>query len=185
MNICFTGHRPNKLGGYDWNTEYNQQIIKTLVDTIVNIIKNEPKDESFHFITGGALGVDQMAYCICDMIKTKSKYKKITTEIAVPFKDQSNAWFKQEDKVRYLYQLNKADKVTYVDEIKEYQKTKTQIGKYNAYKLQIRNEYMVDNSDLIIAVWDGSKSGTGNCVKYAEKLNKKIIIINPKKIIKY
>ena len=24
--ICFTGHRPNKLDGYDWNTPKNQRI---------------------------------------------------------------------------------------------------------------------------------------------------------------
>jgi uncharacterized phage-like protein YoqJ len=48
--------------------------------------------------------------------------------------------------------------------------------------MQKRNEYMVDNSDIVIAVWDGSKGGTYNCVKYAEKLGKKIIVINPKEI---
>lgn len=32
---------------------------------------------------------------------------------------------------------------------------------------QRRNEWMVDNSDMLISVWDGSKSGTANCVKYA------------------
>ena len=41
---------------------------------------------------------------------------------------------------------------------------------------------MVDNCDLLIALWDGkSKSGTTNCVNYAKnKLKKDILIINPK-----
>ena len=38
---------------------------------------------------------------------------------------------------------------------------------------------MVDNSDYIIAVWDGKPSGTGNTVNYAQQKNKKILIINP------
>lgn len=48
--------------------------------------------------------------------------------------------------------------------------------------MQKRNEYMTDNSDIVIAVWDGSKGGTANCVRYAKKLNKEIIVINPKEI---
>jgi uncharacterized phage-like protein YoqJ len=45
--------------------------------------------------------------------------------------------------------------------------------------MQKRNEYMIDKSDYVIAVWDGSPSGTGNTVRYAKQKNKKILIINP------
>ncbi|PAD70641.1 hypothetical protein CHH83_02225 [Bacillus sp. 7586-K] len=45
--------------------------------------------------------------------------------------------------------------------------------------MQKRNEWMVDNSDYVIAVWDGTKGGTGNCVKYAQKQNKYITTIKP------
>lgn len=61
-------------------------------------------------------------------------------------------------------------------------RTTTPQGRYNPYKLQIRNEYMVDNADVVIAVWDGSKGGTCNCVNYAKKIGKNIIQINPKDI---
>lgn len=43
--------------------------------------------------------------------------------------------------------------------------------------MQKRNEYMVDLADIVIAVWDGSASGTGNCVRYAERCGKQIIQI--------
>lgn len=45
--------------------------------------------------------------------------------------------------------------------------------------MQKRNEYMIDNSDFVIAVWDGRPSGTGNTVRYAESKDKNIIRINP------
>lgn len=45
--------------------------------------------------------------------------------------------------------------------------------------MQKRNEYMVDNSDYVIAVWDGKPSGTGNTVHYAESKGKTIITIKP------
>lgn len=42
---------------------------------------------------------------------------------------------------------------------------------------------MVDNSNVVIAVWNGVKSGTGNTVRYAESRGKSIIIIDPNKLI--
>ena len=46
--------------------------------------------------------------------------------------------------------------------------------------MQIRNRWMVDNSDLVLAVFDGKKEGgTWNCVKYAKSKNKEIVVIKP------
>ena len=50
---------------------------------------------------------------------------------------------------------------------------------YKPWVMQKRNEYMVDLADKVIAVWDGSKSGTGNCVKYAKQVGKVVIRIEP------
>ncbi len=50
---------------------------------------------------------------------------------------------------------------------------------YKPWLMQKRNEYMVDLADKVIAVWDGSKGGTGNCVRYAKKCGKEIIRIMP------
>lgn len=41
---------------------------------------------------------------------------------------------------------------------------------------------MVDHSDAVIAVWNGSKSGTGNTVRYAMSSGKKVLIIDPNKL---
>ena len=46
-------------------------------------------------------------------------------------------------------------------------------------KMQTRNEWMVNHCDKLIAVWNGSDGGTGNCVNYAKSINKEIIYINP------
>jgi len=43
-----------------------------------------------------------------------------------------------------------------------------------------RNEWMVDNSDYVIAVHDGSKGGTYNCIQYAKKNSKEITTLPPK-----
>ncbi len=41
---------------------------------------------------------------------------------------------------------------------------------------------MVNNCDMLIAVWDGSDGGTANCVKYAQSKGVDIRIINPKEL---
>lgn len=43
----------------------------------------------------------------------------------------------------------------------------------------IRDRYMVDNCDVLLAVWDGiQQGGTWTTIKYARKKNKRIIYIN-------
>ena len=45
-----------------------------------------------------------------------------------------------------------------------------------------RNRYMVDNSDVLIAVYDGQakkRSGTGYTVNYAGSAGKPILLIHP------
>lgn len=179
--ICFTGHRPSKLGGYDINGK-NYNKLKDKIRNIILNIMNDSDDKDFKFITGGALGVDQIAFDILSYGRELSNTNKITLEIAVPFKDQPIKWFNQTDVKRYKGQLEDADKVTYVDKIDKYKIKGYEEDRYYPAKMQKRNEYMVDNSDIVIAVWDGSKGGTCNCVQYAKKLGKEIIYINPKEL---
>jgi len=40
-----------------------------------------------------------------------------------------------------------------------------------------RNEKMVELCDMALIVWDGCSRGTNHTIKYAKKLNKKIVII--------
>ena len=48
---------------------------------------------------------------------------------------------------------------------------------------QRRNEYMVDNADFLIAVWDGKKKGgTWNTIKYAQSVDMSIWQIDPVKL---
>ena len=170
------------MGGYDWNSDKNIRIRQAIFKEIVKLL-DASEEKEFRLITGGALGVDQFAFDVVDRYLKGNMTISVINEIAIPFEDQPNAWFKQEDKDRYEHQVSKADVLTYVDETEGYMRTTTPQGRYNPQKLQIRNEYMVDNADVVIAVWDGVKrGGTYNCVKYANSIGKKIIQINPSEI---
>ncbi|GMX64545.1 hypothetical protein Elgi_38140 [Paenibacillus elgii] len=76
--------------------------------------------------------------------------------------------------------LQIADEVVYVDELPNYQVDRVSIGEYHIAKMQKRNEHMVDESRIMVACWDGSKGGTGNCVNYITKSSKTLYHINPK-----
>ncbi|MFR2887969.1 MAG: SLOG family protein [Clostridium butyricum] len=183
ITVAFTGHRPDKLGGYNWQSPLNQKVTLEICHQIGLIFINNPTEKDFHFICGGAIGTDQFAFDCVEFAKEYYTNLNITIEVAVPFKKQAAKWF-QTDQLKYNSQLNKADKITYVDTIKEYVKCAVPEGEYHITKMQQRNEYMVDNADIVIAVWNGDiKGGTYNCYKYAKKLGKDIVIINPKELM--
>ena len=154
--ICsFTGHRPNKLPyGYASNNPFIIWLKSELTKTL-----SELKPEMA--ISGMALGVDQIAVEVCIGLG-------IDFVAAVPFAGQENAW-PQPSREHFHSLLKKAAKIHVVSE-----------GGYAAHKMQVRNQFMVDNSDVLIAVYNGDKAGgTANCVNYAEKTGRRIIRIDP------
>jgi O-acetyl-ADP-ribose deacetylase (regulator of RNase III) len=54
-------------------------------------------------------------------------------------------------------------------------KTSVLAPAYDVSIYQRRNERMVDLSDMVAAFWDGSSGGTGNCVRYVQKVGKKMV----------
>lgn len=178
ITVAITGHR--NIYGYDWNNENNRKLIKNIYETIDEFISLSGYVE-FIFVNGVALGVDQMVAMIVLSLKQKYLGKfKISLIADIPFKDQPNMWFKKSDINRYRYILNHADRVIYVDSLTDYNKTNVRIGKYHRDKLKIRDTHMLDISDMLLAIYDKNrpKSGTGYCIRNAEKKQMKILYIN-------
>ena len=182
---CFSGHRPDKLpGGYDWRSNQNQQLGIRMRLEAINLIENYNVKR---FIFGGALGVDQMAFSVCKKLKN-TLYSDINLIIAVPFENQFIKWC-EKDTVRYKHQLEVADEVIKVDEVRDinYRNPELKEKEFAPEKMQYRNEWMVDHSNFIIAVWNGSKGGTANCLKYVQNMigcGRTIIRINPDRLEK-
>lgn len=147
MIVAGTGHRPSKLGGY------SQEAFNKLVEIAeVYLMANRPTK----VISGGALGWDQaLAYA--------AFINEIPFIAAIPFEGQEILW---PDKSKKFYNqlLDAATEVVYCSK-----------PGYSAYKMQIRNEWMVDNCDIVLAMYDGTKGGTYNCIEYAKSKNKQII----------
>lgn len=109
-------------------------------------------------ISGMAIGFDTLAAKTCIELD-------IPFLAAVPFKGQESIWpaFVQEE---YHRLLEFAQEIVIVSE-----------GDYAAWKMQYRNRYIVDNSDVIVTYFNGNRGGTFSCHKYAEEQDKKIINI--------
>jgi uncharacterized phage-like protein YoqJ len=160
---CFTGHRPQKCGGFDERNPIADNIKAKLIYEIEVLIQKG----YINFISGGALGVDQWAAQI--VIDLKEKYPQIKLIMARPFPSQDSKWFKKsQDHFKYL--CEKSDQVIDVN-----------LDPYSAWKMQARNEYMINSSSVVIAVFDGTSGGTANAVNFAKAKNKNIILITPKK----
>ena len=162
MTCAFTGHRPQSLlFGFDESDKRCTSLKSVMRDQIVALIENEGVT---HFITGMALGVDMYAAEI--VLDLKSKYPHITLESAIPCETQVIKW-SVASRERYYNIAAKCDKETMLQR------------KYTPDCMEKRNKYMVDNSNYILAVWNGSRGGTGSTVKYARSKGKLIIIIDP------
>lgn len=161
--LAFTGHRPDKLFGYDYKEEGNIKMLKRLRSLIERCIEKRGINT---FITGMALGVDMWSAQI--VLQLKKKYPHIKLVCAIPCFQQWKKW-SQEDREIWHDIVNRADHVHHVS-----------IEPYTKWCMQKRNEWMVDNSNLVISVWDGSEGGTYNCVKYALKRQRTTLQLHPK-----
>jgi len=160
MKVAITGHRPNKLFVNGWDGY--RAGYPVLVEYYEKVFTKMKEEGITQVISGMALGVDQAAAQAAINVG-------IPVLAAIPFQFQPNVW-KHEDRVRYLSILTECSEQVVL------QTDRPRTDKEVARWLNERNHYMVDNCDLVIALWDGTPGGTGNCVKYAQ--SKKVPIRN-------
>jgi uncharacterized phage-like protein YoqJ len=139
--VCGSGHRPNKLGGYE---KASQRVVYKIA--LYALLDANPD----FVISGMALGWDQaLAYAAIHL--------DIPFVAALPFEGMESKWV--ESSRRFHDRLcNQAHKVKVISK-----------GEYSAEKMQRRNVWMADRAGLALILWDGSSGGTGNFVKYAEE----------------
>lgn len=150
--VCFTGHRPEKLSEAE-------SVVRTKLE---DAIRSSVEDGYFVFISGMARGVDIWAAEI--VLKEREHNPAIKLICASPYKGFEGSWSSDWQK-RYNDIMNAADLVRFI------------CPGYSRTCFQIRNEWMVDHSARVIAVYNGEKGGTRNTIKYAKKHNVDIIMI--------
>lgn len=152
MILSFTGHRPNKVG------EDGNPIPAGLVMLAADFL-NAARPE--RCIVGMAQGWDMSVAYACTKLH-------IPFTAAIPFKGQQDVW-PEHARALYTMLVNHSLATPHI----------VAPGGYSAGKMSLRNGWMVDNSDAVIALWDGSRGGTGNCVKYARMKGKPLLNLWP------
>jgi len=152
VKLGVTGHRSDKLGGY---TAFDaHEMVKVFMREAIALFA--PTE----LVQGGALGVDQWA-------AEMAIEAKIRLVSLVPFDTHGENW-PAASRAHYRALLAQSAEVTVVTP-----------GGYSNIKYLIRNEAIVDRVDVMLAVWDGSMGGTGNCVQYARRVRRPLFILNP------
>lgn len=162
MKIAITGHRPNKIGNdYDLTSPLLQKIKYRIITVLGNTVAMDASNPTPTLITGMALGIDTLFAKIAISLN-------LPFIAAIPCINHSSKWPQKSKDVYYRILQHDLCDTKYVT-----------LEEYNPKVMQIRNEWMVDNCDVLIAVWDKTSGGTANCVKYAQSMGKEIIYIDP------
>jgi len=165
----FTGHRPDKLGGWDENNETAVAVKRWLWKSIKRAIKGGHQT----FISGAALGVDTWAAEAVHELK--EEFPTIRLVLAIPFPDQPSKW-RNAAKIRWDRLVEICDEFTIVGPNPPEDSPKW----VYAQLLHKRNQFMVDHAHSGIAVWNGDeKGGTHDCITRALKKKRPMLRLDP------
>lgn len=143
--VCFTGHRPWKIPVSEF----------TLREIVSRSIAQAISEGYTTFISGMAQGFDTVA------AETVLEYRKSNASIhlicAVPYPAFDHSW-NQHWHARCQHVISNADLVLSIS------------PEYTPHCYQSRNEWMVQHSSLVIALYLNIPSGTKNTIDYAKSI---------------
>ena len=149
---CFTGHRPEKLNTSEKEVK---AALRKQIDQAVH-------DGFTVFITGMARGVDLWAAEI--VLDLRKRNKEIRLICAIPHDGFEARWSPSWQEL-YRYVLVEADLTRVISK------------GYHTGVYQVRNEWMVNHSTRVIAVFNGQPSGTKNTIDYAYRQGVPVVLI--------
>ena len=150
---CFTGHRENKL---PWRSDESDPRCLAVKKELAQAVEKAYLSGMRHFICGMAGGCD--LYFAETVLALREKLQGVTLEAAIPWPGQAEHW-NDAQRERYERIRQQCDEETVVCE------------SYTPDCMMRRNQYMVDHSSLVIAVYSGAPGGTRNTMLYAMRQN--------------
>ena len=147
---CVTGHRKIPL-----------EKIQYVKDRLTEEIAGAIEDGYTNFISGFASGSDLY---FAEIVKSYiDRGLKLNLEAAIPYRKRYGALMKNTDSNKLLLACSNI---------------KVLSENYSINSFMERNLYMFENSERVIAVYDGrNKGGTFNTIKAAERMNKQVLKI--------
>ena len=149
-SCAFTGHRV--LPEY-----FSSKKLYTEIEKLI-------KEGVEIFYNGMAIGFDLLA--AEQVIKLKKKYNKVKLVACIPCYNQEKS-FSQKDKQRYVEILKRVDEQVLLSET------------YYRGCMQVRDKYMADRADVLVAFCEKETGGAAYTLKYFKKKYtfKKIVMI--------
>ncbi len=155
---CVTGHRPD---AFPWKEDTEDSRFHILLKRIDQAVDTALLLNAGKFICGNALGVDVWTAQI--ILEKRTVNPGIYLEIALPFLSHNNSF-------QSCMNIQKQADWTHV----------AATEKCRRAAFYQRDKYMVDNSDIIIAVYDAQtirKSGTQRTLAMAQEKGLEIILV--------
>jgi len=164
-SCAFTGHRPKKFPwGYNETDSRCIALKKELAAQIAKLVDAGYTD----FFSGMAEGTDTWAALA--VLAMKKENPALNLHCVLPCEGQADKWSVSAQEL-YFSILEQADSVVYVSRA------------YSKDCMLKRNRYLVDHAACLLAVYNGEqRGGTAMTVRYAKKLGREVIILNPKMI---
>ena len=160
--VAFTGHRPSKL---PWRYNEMDTRCTALKKVLTEQIAAQVETGATQFLSGMAEGCDLWYSQI--VLRLREENPTIKLHCILPCTAQAEKW---STSLRDLYRsiLEQADSIVYVSR------------DYHRNCMLDRNRFLVDHASTLLAVYNGvRRSGTGATLRYAQKLGRDIIIIDP------
>jgi len=156
---AFTGHRPHK---FPWKDNEADPRCIALKETLAGQIAALAEDGVTEYFTGGADGTDCWAAEI--VLALRDEGAAVRLICTSPYRGFENRW-SREWQARYRRVMERADLVRFI------------CPGYSRDCFQRRNEWMVDHSARVIAVYNGQPSGTRNTIEYAKRCSVPVVLL--------
>lgn len=159
---AFTGHRPKS---FPWS--YNESapgcvLLKEVLAAQISALAERGMTD---WLCGMAQGTD--LWCAQIILNLKKKNSALKLHAILPREGQERKWTTSAQAL-YRSILEQSDDAFFVGRA------------YRPDCMLERNRYMVDRASILLAVYNGTfRSGTGMTVRYAQKLGREIIVIDP------
>lgn len=168
QSCCFTGYRPHRFA-FSPDGLRPEQVQAALGQQIRRLY-----DEGYRtFISGMSAGVDLWA--AAEVLSLRERHPDVELVAAVPFEGQESHWSIPLQR-EYRRILDAAQQVEVL-----FDAASAEANPAECYKR--RNRWMVDRADTVLAVCEidvaDSRTGTAATVRYARRLQKRILYIDP------
>lgn len=176
--VTLTGHRPNKLGGFNSRNPLQMRLRNALSEKLQSAVSHH---DDVVVISGLALGWDTWGALECMRLN-------IPFVGAAPCRAQESRWpTSAQQTYRRLCEAASVEHAIALNEngpgdvlTREGGVVFVHDGTYpGPWCMQARNIWMVDRANAVLSCFDGSSGGTANCVEYARGHGVPVLNIDP------